>query len=47
MFSGKKMWVKVWVRRKTHTLTHYTKQPKSTGQDAPGAFSYILTSSAP
>ncbi len=34
MFSGKKM----WVRRKTHTLTHYTKRPKSTGQDAPGAF---------
>ena len=38
MLSGKKMWAKVWVRRKTHILTHYTRRPKSTGQDVPDAF---------
>ena len=38
VFSLEKMWVKVWVRRATHPLTHYTRRPKSTGQDRPGAF---------
>ena len=38
MFSLEKMWVKLWVRRVTHPLTHYGMGRESTGQDGPGAF---------
>ncbi len=38
MILREKMWVKVWVNRPTHTLTHYGTGRKSTGQDVPGAF---------
>lgn len=41
------MWVKVWVNRATHTLTHYGIGRESTGQDVPGAFdvySHIICS---
>ena len=36
-----KMWVKVWVNRTTHTLTHYGTGQESTGQDVPGAFGFF------